>query len=448
MFDAATAQLLRSAPSVPGLDPADIPALLTSHYGNLVSARLRGATEETAAGADEGWTLERIADTYELITSIHSDAKLRRASAFVAATAQQILARRQAVLEPEDGLHWNVDRGRVDPTLAAAVLFLAAEQYADANEAASAIRPSREVQLYEVTILSECVVDLARGELGQIIERSARWRRPRRGLDLEELAFAALVETLIAGVEMVAAQFLGLPAAEASPGRFDGPRDAFMRVLELSSAIDGENAAELGGDMLNTYPGPYHLASLLLAAYDGISEAALTAVPPPDGADPEFWRKWLRYRAGQFPFLWPNHRDAIAEEFHQTAKSAVVVLPTGAGKTTVSSLKIAGVLARNQKVIFLAPTHALVEQLTDDLQEMFPKDILGSVVSSDFDLLFQTEAQLQEIEVMTPERCLAMLSFAPEAFSDVGLLVFDECHLLIRIAGNFRTRVCLRCEAT
>ena len=47
---------------------------------------------------------------------------------------------------------------------------------------------------------------------------------------------------------------------------------------------------------------------------------------------------------------------------------------------------------------------------------MFPKDILGSVVSSDFDLLFQTEAQLQEIEVMTPERCLAMLSFAPEPF--------------------------------
>jgi superfamily II DNA/RNA helicase len=438
MFDAATAQLLRSAPSVPGLDPADIPALLTSHYANLVSARLRGATEETASGADEGWTLERIADTYELITSIHTDAKLRRASAFVAATAQQILARRQAVLEPGDGLYWNVDRGRVDPPLAAAVLFLAAEQYADANEAASAIRPSREGQLYEVTILSECVVDLARGELGQIIERSARWRRPRRGLDLEEQAFAALVETLIAGIEMVAAQFLGLSAAEASPGRFRGPRDAFMRVLELSSAIDGENAADLGGDILNTYPGPYHLASLLLAAYDGISEAALTAVPPPDGADPEFWRKWLRYRAGQFPFLWPNHRDAIAKEFHQTAKSAVVVLPTGAGKTTVSSLKIAGVLARNQKVIFLAPTHALVEQLTDDLQKMFPKDILGSVVSSDFDLLFQAEAQLQEIEVMTPERCLAMLSFAPEAFSDVGLLVFDECHLLSPQSGKIR----------
>jgi superfamily II DNA/RNA helicase len=169
-----------------------------------------------------------------------------------------------------------------------------------------------------------------------------------------------------------------------------------------------------------------------------VSEAALTTLPPPDGADPEFWGSWLRLRASNFPFVWPNHREALAREFHQTGKSAVVVLPTGAGKTTVSSLKIAGVLARGKKVVFLAPTHALVEQLTGDLQEMFPKDILGSVVSSDFDLLFQSDAQLQEIEVMTPERCLAMLSFAPEAFSDVGLLVFDECHLLSPQSGKIR----------
>jgi replicative superfamily II helicase len=128
----------------------------------------------------------------------------------------------------------------------------------------------------------------------------------------------------------------------------------------------------------------------------------------------------------------------LAQEFHQTGKSAVVILPTGAGKTTVSSLKIAGVLARRKKVVFLAPTHALVEQLTEDLQEMFPRELLGSVVSSDFDLLFQSDAQLQEIEVMTPERCLAMLSFAPEAFWDVGLLVFDECHLLSPQTGKIR----------
>jgi replicative superfamily II helicase len=101
-------------------------------------------------------------------------------------------------------------------------------------------------------------------------------------------------------------------------------------------------------------------------------------------------------------------------------------------------LKIAGALTRRKKVVFLAPTHALVEQLTEDLQEMFPQEVIGSVVSSDFDLLFMEDAVLQDIEVMTPERCLAMLSFAPEAFQDVGLLVFDECHLLSAQSENIR----------
>jgi DEAD/DEAH box helicase len=434
MFDAATTQLLRSAPNVPGLNAEDIPALLTTHYTNLVSARLGGAVDSPG----EAWSPERIADTYELIASLHTDGELRRASAFVAGTAQQILARRQLASAAGDSLPANIDRDRVDPTIAAAVLFLAAEQYADANEAAAMIRPLGDGQLHEATILSEDVADLARGQMGRILDRAQRWRMPKEGRDLEERALAALLETLISGVEILAARFLGVPIPPPSAGRFDGARDAFMRVLALSARLDSEHNSDLGGNILNAYAGPHHLASLLIAAHDGISEAALISLPPPNGADPKFWERWLHLRATSFPFVWPNHREAIAKEFHQTEKSAVVVLPTGAGKTTVSSLKIAGVLARRKKVVFLAPTHALVEQLTVDLQEMFPEDILGAVVSSDFDLLFQSNAQLQEIEVMTPERCLAMLSFAPEAFSEVGLLVFDECHLLSPQSGKIR----------
>jgi hypothetical protein len=440
MFDAKTEQLLRSAPPVPGLDPADIPALLTRHYARLVSLRLRG--DDTTADEDQEWTLDRIADTYELIASIHTDEDLRRSSAFVAATAQQILARRTAEAPAQEAASVpNIDRDRVDPALAAAVLFLAAEQYADANEAASAVRIVRDGQSYESSILAEDIVALARGQLRQILERAGRWRRERSGLDLEERALAALLEGLICGIELLAARFLNTPPPEACSGRFDGAAHAFSKVLDLSASIDRSYAGDFGGEVVFAYPGPHHLASLLLVAEGGIGGAALTNVPPPDGADAAFWDNWLRYRAEKFPFVWPNHREALARDFYQTGKSAVVVLPTGAGKTTVSSLKIAGVLARGRKVIFLAPTHALVEQLTEDLQEMFPKDLLGSAVSSDFDLLFQSGAQLQEIEVMTPERCLAMLSFAPEAFSEVGLLVFDECHLLSPQSGKIRRAI-------
>jgi superfamily II DNA/RNA helicase len=434
VFDPVTSELLRSAPSLPDLDSQDLPRRLTRHYAQLVSQRLRGVSEVAPRGTDN-WPLERIADTYELITSVHDEESVRRASAFVAGTAQQILARKQ----PSDGavLRPFVDRDQVDPAVAAALLFLAAEQYADAHEAAGLIGTERREQLYEARILADNVRDLARGDLAAIVSRAARWRRPGSPTaELQRRALKALLETLITGIELLAAQILSEPVPDASSGRFDDAEEAFRKVLNLSSNSSGED--DIKGGIFTTYAGPRHLASLLLSAYGGIHEAALTQLQPPGGADVAFWKKWLRHRAALAPFVWPNHREAIAKNFYESGKSAVVVLPTGAGKTTLSSLKIAGTLARKKKVIFLAPTHALVEQLTTDLQSMFPKELLGSVVSSDFDLLMLSDTQLKEIEVMTPERCLAMLSFAPTAFDDVGLLVFDECHLLSPQSGKIR----------
>ena len=79
--------------------------------------------------------------------------------------------------------------------------------------------------------------------------------------------------------------------------------------------------------------------------------------------------------------------------------------------------------------------------MTDDLQAMFPKEICSTVVTSAYDNLFIMDSPLQEIEVMTPERCLSMISFAPEIFTDVGLLVFDECHLLSPDRHNLRRSI-------
>lgn len=435
MFDPVTANLLRSAPELPGLPSENIPLLLTRHYAELVSARLRGDVEDAEPEDDDAWPLERIADTYELIASISDDAATRRASAFVAATAHQIRSRRAGVTRGAPAAV--IGRDGVHPAIAAALLFLAAEQYADASEASLAIDVP-EQGFYEARILTEDVRDMARGQLRSILERASRWRRDRPNYTIQTRALLTLVEALITGIELLSSEMLSSPIPEASAGRFDSSQHAFRRVLELSTSTSYAYKGALGGDLFTSYAGPRHLASLLLATSDGIQEAALTKLPPPNGADAVFWNTWLGFRADRFPFVWPNHREAIDKGFYVTGTSAVLVLPTGAGKTTVSSLKIAGVLARGKKVIFLAPTHALVEQLTDDLQEMFPKEILGSVVSSDFDMLLIADTQLQKIEVMTPERCLAMLSFAPEAFSDVGLLVFDECHLLSPQSGKIR----------
>lgn len=171
MFDALTSQLLRSAPRLPELDSDQIPQLLTRHYAELVSARLKG--EDEAAVGGERWSLERIADAYEIVASIEDRSDLRRAAAFVAGTAQQIIARRSSKIA-DIVLPSPMDRDSVDASVAAAVLFLAAEQYADANEAGAAIPQSRGP--YEVKILGDHIRDLVRGRLNSILQRATRWR--------------------------------------------------------------------------------------------------------------------------------------------------------------------------------------------------------------------------------------------------------------------------------
>lgn len=431
MFDERTAAILREAPEVPGLAAADLPQILTRQYARLVSRRLRG--DDPDARGEEEWPLDRIADVYEMVAALETDPELRRAAAFVAGTAQQIIAKRAA--GGSEVVPRPIDRDSVDASIAAPLLFLAAEQYADAYEAAGPIAIPRE-GIPEALEIARHVRDLSRGNLAVILERAASRREGHivlKGRQLESSALRLLLGRLAVGMERLAAFVLAAGAVPEEDLR--AARRLFEDVVRLSSSTS-VRALRLGLDapsetrLRTYYPGPAHLASLLLSVADGIAGAPLTAIPPPTGADANFWHKWLSFRASRMPFVWRNHREAIARNFHETGTSAVLVLPTGAGKTTISVLKIAGVLARGKKVVFLAPTHALVEQLTDDLQALFPEEEFRLQVSGDFDSLLVDSTQLKDIEVMTPERCLSMLSFAPQAFANVGLLVFDECHLL------------------
>lgn len=129
------------------------------------------------------------------------------------------------------------------------------------------------------------------------------------------------------------------------------------------------------------------------------------------------------------PYLWRNHRKAISDGYLNIGTSSVISFPTGAGKSTLAELKIATTLLRGLKIIFLAPTLALVDQTTKALAKTFPNAEVRREQSEISLLDFSSDA-LPNISVMTPERCLAMLCFDRGIFADVGLIVFDECHLL------------------
>jgi superfamily II DNA/RNA helicase len=54
-------------------------------------------------------------------------------------------------------------------------------------------------------------------------------------------------------------------------------------------------------------------------------------------------------------------------------------------------------------------------------------DILGDIED---EITLSEVVVLPEAIVTTPERCLMLMTAQPEAFADLGLIVFDECHLL------------------
>ena len=132
--------------------------MLTAQYAGLASARLRGV-DDSSSEFRGAWPLDRLADAYEIIAAMESDPTIRRAAAFVAGTAQQIRSQRQSLSSRNLP---TIDRDQVDPAIAAAVLFLSAEQYADAYEAANGIQLELEQSL-ESEILGGTIKDWRKG---------------------------------------------------------------------------------------------------------------------------------------------------------------------------------------------------------------------------------------------------------------------------------------------
>jgi replicative superfamily II helicase len=174
--------------------------------------------------------------------------------------------------------------------------------------------------------------------------------------------------------------------------------------------------------------GPYHLARLLHHTAEVLLASIVTGTDTPGGIDPVSWSQFTSSFARQRPFLWRNHLKAIEEGFLETGTSFVLTFPTGAGKTTITELRIAAELIRGRSVVYLAPTRALVDQVANELSRTV-RPIANDVVRGRF-LEDFGESAGGKVFVQTPEQCLAYLSYDTEAHQDLGLIVVDECHQL------------------
>lgn len=154
-----------------------------------------------------------------------------------------------------------------------------------------------------------------------------------------------------------------------------------------------------------------------LPLYSGLSQSQWLHVLQKDSFIKELWS--AQHLLGQKGVL--------------RGKSAVVQMPTSAGKTKATELIIrsAFLADRTSLVIIVAPFRALCHEIKNSLISAFQNepinvDELSDALQNDIDIIELFNSR--QILVVTPEKLLYVLRHTPELAANVGLVIFDEGH--------------------
>jgi hypothetical protein len=130
--------------------------------------------------------------------------------------------------------------------------------------------------------------------------------------------------------------------------------------------------------------------------------------------------------------LWPSQLEA-AQRSVDTTDDLVIALPTSAGKTKIAELCILRTLADEKRVVYVTPLRALSAQVERVLARTFVP--LGTAVTSLYGAIGASSVDSQtlmdaNVVVATPEKLDFALRQDVHVLDDVGLVVFDEGHMI------------------
>lgn len=155
------------------------------------------------------------------------------------------------------------------------------------------------------------------------------------------------------------------------------------------------------------------------------------ALPQYTALPSELWLNTLR-KPSFIRELWPA-QHLLGSSGVLQGKSAVVQMPTSAGKTKATELIIrSGFMSeRTSLAVIIAPFRALCHEIKNSLAGAFRNepvnvDELSDVMQGDFEI-----AELlvgKQILVVTPEKFVYVLRHSPELAANIGVLIFDEGH--------------------
>ncbi|MBN7809533.1 DEAD/DEAH box helicase [Algoriphagus sp. H41] len=411
MYNSKTEQVIRNAPQIDGSETDGLPQYLTRIYARIVSIRHRfdGSKKIDKRLRLDIAELRKLANNLESLTVLNVNNVNHVSAAFVAGTAHHLLQ----LIRDQAYVGQNLDYQLVPAWMSSILLFLIGESPADAAEIAGKISATKGDTVKDQ--FSNSILLLASGQLEAL--RSIQpifknYTATENNIEAEDF----LWHQLLLGLQQMAGVFLGITSLKYG---------YFQEVINLSV----QEVSYGDGIFKSGYAGQYHLAILLKTLEPKLISRGIINVEPPIDIDRSDWFMFLQRMAITRPYLWENHFDAIKTGFLNHGNSAVLTFPTGAGKTTVAELKIASTMMAGRSVLYLVPTHALEDQINRDLKILF-NNIDTDLLEIGGEFTDLNNEVLSTINVMTPERCLTVLDMSSESFTEIGLVVFDEFHLV------------------
>ena len=133
--------------------------------------------------------------------------------------------------------------------------------------------------------------------------------------------------------------------------------------------------------------------------------------------------------------LWYAQRESIEKSLFDLTKTAIVLsLPTSSGKTLLAELAMIHTHGDNPdaRIIYLAPTRALVTQISLTLKRDFQGlDIKVQVATPAFELNpIESEILKSDYNVLvtTPEKLDLLIASKHESVANISLVIVDEAH--------------------
>lgn len=412
MFNTVNESLIKQIPDVYGVDNERLPQSLSRVYARIICLKTKYEAGRlpfnNAELNDDYRELENLSNMLELYLMDNAKHDNRKAIAYVAATGRKQMGMiRNRQKEP-------LTLQFIPEEVYAALLYVISGSLADAQEVASRFVVDDDTKEWNGQIML-CLKWLLEGDLHKIESRKEIILNREAPLELaEELLWRECVR----GIKHLAAFLLHGTNYE---------NEEFNRVEELSCydfKIGGESRTKI-------YSGALLLSKLLAMTAMVLKEHALIGIEVPKGIWDRDWQDTKLQMVKSRPYLWDNHIDAINKGILNVGTSAVITFPTGAGKTTLSELKIAACLLTGKDIIYLVPTHALEHQVYKSMDKLVKR--LNCPVAQNRDgefALLEEDGEDIPIKVMTPEHCLTVMTVNSAQFEDVGLVVFDEFHMM------------------